>query len=96
VGIAGVAILAAELAPSIGIHRPSKGHSLGIAMIQNGADREQEIFRAALGFCAKGGCGEARNANQFRCGLRAPDISRSGRGSTAVRLTIAGASGRGK
>src|SRR4029077_13131468 len=94
--VARVAIAASEFAPAVGVHRPMEWHALGIAAIQERADRQKKIFRPALGFCAGGGGGEARNANQFLSGLRSPVWYRSGRGSFARGLTCAVASGCGE
>ena len=60
------------------------------------------MLRPALGFSAEGGSGEARNADQFRSGLRSERRSRlcrdrlRGRGSVARLLTGAVASGCGE
>ena len=97
VRIAGVAIAAAEFAAAIGVDRPVERDVLGFAMIQDRANRQKEILRAALGLRARGGSGETRNADQFRGMLcfRGGD-GRKGRSSIAAGLTVAGASGRGE
>ena len=94
--IARVAIAASEFTTSVGVDSPAEGNTLGVALVQDGLDWEQKVFRPALGFGSGGGCGEARNADQFRRGLLTPGRYRRGRGSTAQALTIAVANGLGK
>ncbi len=60
-----VAILAAEFAAAIGIHRPGKRHASRVAMIQDRSHGQQEIFRAALGVSQRGGEGETGDADAF-------------------------------
>jgi hypothetical protein len=67
-----------------------------MTLIQNRLYGEEEIFGSPLGFAERGGCGETRNADQFRRGLLTPGRYRRGRGSTVQGLTIAVASGLGE
>ena len=95
-GIARVTVVAAEFAPAVRVHGPAKRDSFGIAVVQYGTDGQQEILGPALGFGARGGSGEACNADQFRSGLRTPAWRRRGSGSFAGGLTGAVASGCGE
>src|SRR5215831_4094999 len=94
--VACVAVFAAEFASPIGVHGPAEWHALGMAFVQNGLHREEKILRSTFGFTKRGGCGEARNADQFRRGLLTPGRYRRGRRSTVLGLTIAVASGLGE
>jgi len=91
-----VAVFAAELAAAIGIDGPPERHPLRMAFVQDRFDGQEKVLRPALGFGAEGGCGEARNADQFRRVLLTPGRFRRGRGSTVRGLTSAGASGCGE
>ncbi len=96
VRVAGVAVLAAEFAAAIRVHGPPERYPFRVAFVQDRFDGEDKVLRPALGFGAEGGCGEARNADQFRRVLLTPGRYRRGRGSTVRRLTSAGASGCGE
>ena len=96
VRIARIAVLAAEFAPAVRVHRPAERHPLRIALVQDRPNGQKKIFRPALGFRARGGGGEARNADQFRCGLRLRSIAGGGAEAPLGGLTIAVASGLGE
>jgi hypothetical protein len=68
VRVAGVAVLAGELAAAVRVDGPAERHALSGA-VEETASGEVEVFDRALGFEEFAGGGQAGNADEFRQGL---------------------------
>src|SRR5271167_5049705 len=75
-GVAGIAVLAGELASAVGIDGPSEGHADTGAAVEQGTDREGEVFNfvsLAQGFPLRS---EPSDTNEFGLG-----VEKEGKGS---------------